>query len=153
LTGWFGDPGADPIEVVVSSPTVRCVATVVGLARPFGVEVRTDLALAVGDPDGAAALASALLASHGCAEGASAVLCSHGEVIPGLLEALTPLRASHALQTCAKGSVWAVSWAGPGPQARYHPPASIRAEPAAVGGQNGALNRSRAPGRRRANSI
>jgi 8-oxo-dGTP diphosphatase len=132
LATWFAGTGADPdgvVEVVVSSPTVRCVATVLGLTRPLAVEVRTDAALAVGDPDGAAALARGLLASHGCVEGPAAVLCSHGEVIPGLLEALTPFRATHSLQNCAKGSVWALSTNAAGPIARYHDPSSIRAEP------------------------
>lgn len=140
LATWFAGTGADPdgvvdgavgevVEVVVSSPTVRCVATVLGLTRPLAVEVRTDAALAVGDPDGAAALARGLLASHGCVEGPAAVLCSHGEVIPGLLEALTPFRATHSLQNCAKGSVWALSTTAAGPVARYHDPSSIRAEP------------------------
>jgi phosphohistidine phosphatase SixA len=141
--------------VVLSSPTVRCVATVLGLARPHGVEVRTDLALAVGDPDGAVALAVGLLASHGDLDGPSAMLCSHGEVIPALLEALRPIRATHALHTCAKGSVWALCTTAPGPVARYHQPSSIR--PAAGGGvgdgQNGARNRSLAPGSLRASSI
>jgi len=156
LATWFAGTGAEleeVVDIVVSSPTVRCVATVLGLARPHAVDVRTDLALALGDPAGAAALGRALLASHGRAEGPAAVLCSHGEVIPGLLEALTPFRATHSLQNCAKGSVWALSTTNAGPVARYHDPSSIRAEPAPGDVQNGALKRSRAPGRPRASSI
>ena len=117
------------------------------------MEVRTDAALAVGDPGGAVALARALLGTHGCAAGRAAVLCSHGEVIPGLLEALTPVRATHSLQTCAKGSVWALSTTTVGSVARYHDPSSIRAEPSPGGAQNGAPKRSRAPGKPRASSI
>jgi len=121
LTTWFDRP----VHTVLSSPTLRCVASVLALAEHHGVELRTSTALAMGHPDHVVALARALL-GDGPTDG-GAVLCSHGEVIPGLLGSLGLVSSTHALDTCAKGSVWVIEHTGDGPAATYHPPAPVHA--------------------------
>lgn len=106
----------EPVSTVLSSPTLRCVATVLGVAARQGVPLRTDAALRVGRGAEAVCITRALLAEDG-----DAVVCTHGEVIPGLLAALAPRTASAPLERCAKGSVWVLRQEAGGLDARYLP--------------------------------
>jgi 8-oxo-(d)GTP phosphatase len=115
FTAWLEGPPA----VIVSSPTVRCVATVLGAAERHEVDLRTCRALLVGRSEQALELARRLLDEFGPPDAPSAVLCSHGEVIPAVMTRLGLVGASDALDSCAKGSVWAVTVTGDGPVGRY----------------------------------
>jgi 8-oxo-(d)GTP phosphatase len=99
----------DPITTILSSPTVRCLATMVALARHRNVGLSTTEALSVGQPAAALALARSLLHPTSGARGhktpGAAVLCTHGEVLPGMLRGLEVL-GDAPLDHCAKGSAW-----------------------------------------------
>ena len=88
---------------VVSSPIVRCVQTLEGLADKIGLPILIDERLAEG-AGGAAALE---LVDE--LRGTSAAICSHGDVVPDLLDALVerglelPRR-----RKWQKGSIWAL---------------------------------------------
>ncbi|WP_308279638.1 NUDIX hydrolase [Phycicoccus mangrovi] len=113
---------------VVSSPSVRCVATVAPFAASAGLTVRTRGGLSEEgfeeDPAKAPRRVLRLLEA-----GRPAVLCSHGPVLPALLEVLAPLAASspaadRALLAAAgdaklvKGEALVLHVAGTGPAAR-----------------------------------
>ena len=99
---------------VASSPSKRCVDTVVPLADAAGLAVRPAGALAEGNGEAAADLVQALLRAPG-----TAVLCTHGDVIPEVLDTL----AVDSGGRCQKGSTWVLD-AGPdgGVRGRYLPP-------------------------------
>ena len=84
------------IDRVLSSPSVRCVDTVVPLAAARGLEVGIEDALAEGNGRKAVKLVDRLLE-----DGADVALCSHGDVIPDVLHAFG-LR----WDKCAKASTW-----------------------------------------------
>jgi 8-oxo-dGTP diphosphatase len=95
---------------VLSSPSVRCVDTVVPLAEARGIAVDVEQALAEGNGHRAAKLVLELLDDR-----ADIVMCSHGDVIPHVLDAL-----GFDPDRCAKGSTWVLD----GKRARYlEPPA------------------------------
>ena len=71
--------GDHPVERVLSSPSVRCVETVIPLAAARGLAVEEHQDLAEGSTYEAVALVRSLL-------GHDVVLCSHGDVIPRVLE-------------------------------------------------------------------
>jgi hypothetical protein len=113
--------------VVVTSPTVRCLATVLGVARWSGTDVAVDRRLLPGAGPLAADVARPLLS------GEATVLCTHGEVIPALLRELgVDLDLEPGVEVdltdqavgipCEKGSVWEI---GPGLRGRYHTPDAI----------------------------
>jgi 8-oxo-dGTP diphosphatase len=105
--------GAD-VRRLRSSPAVRCVDTVVPLARRLGLEVDHDDALYEGTPTPTVlALLEAVAAEKG-----DTVLCSHGDVIPEVLRRVAP---SIDLR-CAKGSTWRLDWAAGRCAAAYLPP-------------------------------
>jgi phosphohistidine phosphatase SixA len=92
---------------ILSSPYVRCFATVQPLAESLGLAVESVDELA----EGHGAEAVRLLATMA---GESAVLCTHGDVATEMLEALMPdakdsARKSFRLQ---KGEVWVVQSSG-----------------------------------------
>lgn len=92
-----------PVQRILSSPYVRCVATVAPLGRALGLPVEASDELAEGTY---VAEALELLGSLAAAGGDS-VLCSHGDVIPGVLWVL----ARYGLEIpdrgrCKKGSIW-----------------------------------------------
>ena len=91
---------AMPVELVSSSPALRCVQTVEPLARMRGMEVNVDHALAEGASVKAIDLVQSLV-------GVEAVLCSHGDVIPDVLGAmaLSGVRVEDR-HRWEKGSVW-----------------------------------------------
>ena len=88
------------IDLVSSSPSVRCVQTVEPLAKARGLDVNEDEALAEGNAKRAVELVKGLL--H-----VEAVLCSHGDVIPEVLDAMADsgVRIEDAWRW-EKGSVW-----------------------------------------------
>ena len=90
-----------PVTRVVSSPAMRCRATVAPLAEALGLEVELSAALLEG-----AALQDALAVVRAAADGET-VLCSHGDVIPDVLTYLM----GKGMRTgpdrrCQKGSIW-----------------------------------------------
>ena len=96
------------LDVIASSPYLRCIETVAPLAarRSYSdsaLQLQVDQVLAEGSPLGAIALVRSYAATH-----ADAVLCSHGDIIPGVLDALVrddglDLGPS---PRCQKGSIW-----------------------------------------------
>lgn len=88
---------------VLSSPAVRCVATVAPLAARRGLAVETTGALAEGAGAGAVRLVQDL------AGGAGVVLCSHGDVIPEVLDSLDAGGHVRGAPRCQKGSTWALA--------------------------------------------
>jgi len=99
LPGHLGEPA---LARLVSSPSVRCVQTMVPLAEQLGVEVEHADELAEGG-SGRDALELVLAAALGGAVAA----CTHGDV---LLDALSTLRAAGVPLSgpfeCKKGSTW-----------------------------------------------
>jgi broad specificity phosphatase PhoE len=100
---------------ILSSPFVRCCATVQPLAEALGLAVESVDELA----EGHGADAVRLLATMA---GESAVLCTHGDVAAAMLEALVPdpkdpQRRSFRLQ---KGEVWVVQSTGSRPAIVQH---------------------------------
>ena len=109
LADWIGEP----ITSIATSPTLRCMATVLALSLRQQVELSTRAALAVGRPEEAAHFARSLLKHAG------GVICSHGEVIPALLSALG-VCSTQPLDRCAKGSVWSIRRCGSALHGDYH---------------------------------
>lgn len=117
LAGWLDAP----VGRVLSSPTLRCLATVLPLSRTRGVDLATDAGLLPGVPARTVELVTALLAAHGVAGAPAAVVCSHGEVIPPLLRALGLASSTHDLDATRKGSAWTLDVAADGARhATYH---------------------------------
>ncbi len=92
---------------ILSSPYVRCFATVQPLAESLGLAVESVDVLAEGHGDEAVRLLATMA-------GESAVLCTHGDVATKLLEGLMPdakesARKGFRLQ---KGEVWVVQSTG-----------------------------------------
>lgn len=108
-----------PVKRVLSSPAVRCIATVEPLAARFGLDVVSDDRLMEG---ASSADVASLLRDAG-----DAALCSHGDVIPVLLRQLVDegMRPAQGLRW-SKASAWVVErdergW-GPG---SYVPPPTV----------------------------
>lgn len=102
------------VRRIRSSPAVRCVHTVVPVARRLGLDVEADDTLFEGSPTRKVVH---LLEQAAAAKGDS-VLCSHGDVIPEVLRRLVPGSDLH----CAKGSTWRLEWDGEHVDAVYLPP-------------------------------
>jgi broad specificity phosphatase PhoE len=102
---------------VLSSPWLRCVATVAPLANAMGQDVTLEPALG----EGSAAAALALVAGLA---GSSAVLCTHGDVIEATLHWLKANGVDLGRRpTWPKASTWAIdSRNGRYYVARYLPP-------------------------------
>ncbi len=119
IAGWF----QHSVDIVVSSPTVRCLATVLELALRQQIDpvLRSDLLK--DRPEAAAELVRQLLLTR------TAVVCTHGEVIPGLLRTLRvhPV-SSTRLDVCEKGSIWQIDGDDEHDGrliGTYHPPTQI----------------------------
>jgi phosphohistidine phosphatase SixA len=107
------------IEVIVSSPAVRCVQTVEPLAAALGLDVVEDAVLwesmplapvrrLVGDLD-------------------HAVLCSHGDLIPDLVDHLIAEGMEAVGRDCKKGSTWVIERDGPAfARGTYLPPPKVQ---------------------------
>lgn len=106
IAGRLGAPGSPPLGRVLSSPALRCRATVGPTAAMVGREVEDDDALGEGrDPLGAIDRVLAVLS--GLPAGAALAACTHGDVVHGILEHLVgagiELRGPREAQ---KGSTW-----------------------------------------------
>lgn len=95
-----------PVRRILTSPSVRCVQTVVPLGAALGVEVEETQALAEG---AARADIMALLATTG----AGTVLCTHGDVCHEIV----------GRRKTPKGAVWVVDVGARGVTAVRHIPA------------------------------
>lgn len=85
----------EPIDRIVSSPSLRCVQTVEPLAAATGLPIETDGALEEGA--GATPAARLILEAAG-----RSVVCTHGDVVEDLLGHLVPGGAV----ACDKGAAW-----------------------------------------------
>jgi 8-oxo-dGTP diphosphatase len=110
--------GGREIEVILTSPYVRCRQTVEPLAAATGLKIVEHPALAEAETGKSSRDLARDMA------GTNAVLCSHGDVIPALLDWMA--RRGMPLQPpfdCQKGSTWEVEVrAGEFRHARYLPP-------------------------------
>lgn len=93
------------IEVIVSSPAVRCVQTVEPLAAALGLEVVEDSALWEGMAPGPFRRLAGDLDR--------AVLCSHGDLIPDLVDHFIAEGMDAVDRDCKKGSTWVLEREGP----------------------------------------
>ena len=105
------------LEVVLSSPYLRCIETVDPVARHFGLQVAQERSLAEGQTGDSIVQLVRRFA------GRNVVLCTHGDVLEDLLEHLIRdglvARAGAKLE---KGSIWALDEsAGRLVKARYIP--------------------------------
>ena len=92
------------IEVIVSSPAVRCVQSVEPLAAALGLEIVEDAVLSEGMPlDPVRRLIGDL---------DRAVLCSHGDLIPDLIDHLIAEGMAAVGRDCKKGSTWVIEREG-----------------------------------------
>lgn len=98
---------AEPVDRVLSSPSLRCVQTVEPLARARGVKVEVELALDEGtDPVDA-------LRAVEAAEGRGVVACTHGDIVPGILDLLRARGVELPRElTWPKGSTWVLEGDG-----------------------------------------
>lgn len=115
----LGEQLADAgITRLLASPYLRCMQTLVPLARHLGLPVEDEPRLAEGeDASGALDLAAGLKKT-------SAAFCSHGDVIPDILEALVAqgMKLDDELRW-QKASTWVLTWDGGRlAKARYLPP-------------------------------
>jgi 8-oxo-dGTP diphosphatase len=92
------------IEVIVSSPAVRCVQTVGPAAAALGLDVVEDGALGEGMPFAPARRLVGDL-DH-------AVLCSHGDLIPELIDQLIAEGMEAVGRDAKKGSTWVLEREG-----------------------------------------
>jgi 8-oxo-dGTP diphosphatase len=89
-----------PIEVVRSSPAIRCLQTVAPLARARMCPVDSDARLFEGSD------AEAVLALIDEFTDEQIALCSHGDVIPELIDVLRARGVPSQGRGCEKGSIW-----------------------------------------------
>jgi broad specificity phosphatase PhoE len=90
----------EPVDIIVSSPYVRCLGTVEPLAARVGVEIETSDALAEG-----ARLAQALRLFEKVQD-REAVLCTHGDVMQELLDHFGRHGVKLRDHRMEKGSIW-----------------------------------------------
>ncbi len=97
LVGLWRD---QPLKRILSSPFVRCVATVEPLAAALGLDVDERAELAEGSAGAALDMVHELV-------GEDAALCTHGDVIPRVLQGLERDGVIVAdAWRWAKGSTW-----------------------------------------------
>jgi broad specificity phosphatase PhoE len=103
---------------ILSSPYLRCIETVLPLARERALDVEETDALAEG------ASVEAVLELVGSLEAQQAVLCSHGDVIPAFVQQWVERgMLIEGAPGWKKGSAWILERAGNGfATARYVPP-------------------------------
>jgi 8-oxo-dGTP diphosphatase len=90
----------EPIDLIMSSPYVRCLGTVEPLAAKLGLEIETTDALAEG-----ARLAQALRLFEKVQD-REAVLCTHGDVMQELLDHFGRHGVKLRDHRMEKGSIW-----------------------------------------------
>ncbi|HEY2572159.1 MAG TPA: phosphoglycerate mutase family protein [Solirubrobacteraceae bacterium] len=106
----------DPPAAIYSSPSLRCLATVIPLARRHGLEVATLAVLYEGSR------ASAML-QRLRQEASPVVACTHGDVITDLLELVVGSGIELRSPRAEKGSTWTIEIdSGRISAARYAPP-------------------------------
>jgi 8-oxo-dGTP diphosphatase len=88
------------LSSVFSSPTRRCLDTVIGIAAAHDLPVIARSELGIGDAGPAKDLVAALLADD-----ADVLVCTHGENVVPILRALRP-RVISGKKWASKGSVW-----------------------------------------------
>lgn len=100
---------------ILSSPFVRCCATVQPLAEALGLAVESVDELAEGHGADAVRLMTTMA-------GESAVLCTHGDVATALLDSLVPDPTDPARRTLRlqKGEVWVIQSTGANPAIVEH---------------------------------
>ncbi|MDQ6847809.1 MAG: histidine phosphatase family protein [Candidatus Dormibacteraeota bacterium] len=108
--------GATPPSVIYSSPSLRCIATVLPLARAQRLPLKTLGVLYEGGT------ASAML--DGLAgERSPVVVCTHGDILEDLLEMIAGGGVALGTTRAEKGSTWTIEVdAGRVTSARYAPP-------------------------------
>jgi 8-oxo-(d)GTP phosphatase len=107
---------ATPPQVVYSSPSLRCIATVLPLGRRLGLAVTTLAELYEGGS------ASAMLERVGREPLSSIVACTHGDVMIDLLDVLGAAGVDVRSARAEKGSTWTVEMTdGRISSARYAP--------------------------------
>jgi phosphohistidine phosphatase SixA len=112
------------VGVVWSSPAVRCVQTVEGIAAAAGLAVAVEAFLGEGNDAGKAALR---LVEQAAALDGDLVACSHGDLIPRAVGLLVTdglrIDGTEGPAMCKKGSMWAIEvHGGRATTARYIPP-------------------------------
>ncbi len=90
----------EPVDLIVSSPYVRCVDTVEPLAEKLGTHVETSDALAEG------ARLSQALRLFEKVQDREAVLCTHGDVMQDLLDHFGRHGVKLRDHRMEKGSIW-----------------------------------------------
>lgn len=103
---------------ILSSPYLRCIETVLPLARERALDVDETDALSEGAP------VEEVLELVGSLEGQPTVLCSHGDVIPALMQHWVDRGTRiEGIAGWKKGSMWILEREGDGfATARYVPP-------------------------------
>lgn len=96
-----GHLGVSP-AAIYSSPSVRCVATVVPLALAHQLQIETLAELAEGST------AAAMLERVGAVGRSPVVVCTHGDVLAGLLGLLLSAGIHLPSTRAEKGSTWTV---------------------------------------------
>lgn len=114
----------------MSSPTVRCVATLQPYVAATGKVVMRRPELLPDRVDEAIGLVHRMLPSGG-------LVCTHGEVIEPVLEALALRRADEPSGESAKGSVWVLELDGTVVRGQYISPEQIERESRADLGEVG----------------
>lgn len=110
----------EPIDLIVSSPYVRCTSTVEPLATKLGIAVETSDALAEG-----AHLAPALRLFERVQD-RNSVLCTHGDVLQDLLDHFGRRGVKLRDHRMEKGSVWVFDVEdGAVRRAHYVPPPAV----------------------------
>jgi len=92
-----------PVKRILSSPALRCTDTVAPLAQALGLEIEKANELA----EGASTARTLDLLSKLAPSVGDSVLCSHGDVIPGVIWALS--RTGLVIpdrHRCKKASIW-----------------------------------------------
>jgi broad specificity phosphatase PhoE len=100
---WVADTlAARGVDVIRSSPSVRCVDTVRPLAERVGLAVTADPTLAEDADD------DEVLATLAGVTGRTAVLCTHGNIVPVVLDHLrrTGTAFGRPPHHWKKGSIW-----------------------------------------------
>jgi 8-oxo-dGTP diphosphatase len=109
--------GAARVELVLSSPYLRCVGTVEPLAAQLGIDVETTDALAEGSD------LSQALKLFEKVQDREVVLCTHGDVMQDLLDHFGRHGVKLRDHRMEKGSVWVFEVEGDKVRrARYLPP-------------------------------
>ena len=102
------------LDSVLSSPSLRCLDTVAGIAAAHDLPVISRKELAIGDGQVFKEFVIARLADE-----ADTLLCTHGETILPVLHGLRPATISGPKFGVAKGSVWTLTQSPRGIVASY----------------------------------